>query len=187
LKESIEALLSVATDDVLTLFVVPAFGEDAVFGEQFPLELEENRARYEAREPVHYLLAERTDPPIPASGHLIWAHTEWWERQFRERGLVRLPEVERRLHAVYDPLLPYSVRAFYVFCRDPAKVTERTRALLSTPTALLRARLLSELLRSFALGHIRWRYEGVAMVRSALAEKAPPSLRRLYRRVRGRA
>jgi SAM-dependent methyltransferase len=186
LHDYIAALVSVASEDALCVFVVPAFGPDRVFGEQFPLEVEENRARYDAREPFEFLIAERTEPPIPASGHLLWAHTEWWERQFRQHGLERLPEVERRLHAVFDPFFPHSVRAFYVFCKDPGAVRERTRSLLPGPARLHRARLLPRLLADLRQRHITFSGEGRELLRKTVGSLAPTSVMSAWRTLRQR-
>ncbi len=128
LSPSIRAVVDASTDDALYFFVVPAFGEDPGFGESFPLEFEENRTEFQARVPFRRLKAEQIDPPIPASGHLIWAHTDWWEQQFQSHGLQRRPELERRLH-FFDRFLPYSVRSFYIFARMTEAATRRARAL----------------------------------------------------------
>jgi SAM-dependent methyltransferase len=138
LEAAIASAVGCASDDALFFFVVPAFGDDAVFGESFPLEFEQNRAAFEAREPFRFLLAERTSPPIPASGHLVWAHTQWWERTFAAQGLVRLPELERPFHRAFDRALPHSVRSFYLFRRATAAATARAAALERTGFAALR-------------------------------------------------
>lgn len=184
LHDYIAALASVASEDALFVFVVPAFGEDRVFGEQFPLEVEENRARFEAREPFDYLFAERTEPPIPASGHLIWAHTEWWERQFAQHGLTRLTHVEHRLHTVFDPYFPHSVRSFYVFCRNPSAVHQRTRGLLPGPANLRRALLVPRLLEDVRRGHLSLRGEGRELLRKTVGSVTPTPVKRSYRTLR---
>lgn len=186
LHDYISALVSVASDDALFVFVIPAFGPDRVFGEQFPLEVEENRARFEAREPFEFLIAERGEPPIPASGHLLWAHTEWWERQFLQHGLERLPEVERRLHPVFDPFFPHSVRSFYVFCKDRRAVERRTRLLLPGPARLHRARMLARLLEDLHQRRITFSGEGRELLRKTVLSLAPGSVERAWRRLRGR-
>lgn len=185
LHEYISAYVSVASEDALLVFVIPAFGRDRVFGEQFPLEVEENRARFDAREPFEYLFAERTEPPIPSSGHLIWAHTEWWERQFVQHGLTRLPDVERRLHGVFDPFFPHSVRSFYVFCRDPRAVEERTRNLLPGPAHLHRARLIPRMVEDIGRRRISLKGEGRELLRKTVGSFAPVPVKRAYRKLRG--
>ncbi|NMO17868.1 methyltransferase domain-containing protein [Pyxidicoccus fallax] len=184
LHEYIAAVLEVAAPDALCLFVIPAFGEDRVFGEQFPLEFEENRARFEAREPFEYLLAEHTSPAIPASGHLIWAHTEWWERQFERHGLRRLPDVERRLHEVFDPFFPHSVKAFYVLARDARAGRARAQALMTRPAQVTRARLFPRLLRDVREGHMSLKGNILPLVRQSAAGSLPPPVKQTYRQLR---
>lgn len=144
LDETIERLLLHSTDDALFVFVVPAFGNDAVFGEQFPLEFEENRDAFEGREPFRYLLADPVDEQVPAAGHLTWAHTDWWVEKFTSHGLVREPVIERRLHPVVDANVPHSIKSFYVFRR--AKPAARDRAAQLTrglPAPLISVRALA--------------------------------------------
>lgn len=120
----IQTMLSLAEDDALFFFIIPGFGPDRVFGEIFPLEFAENRAAFEARQPFPYLTAGPIDPPIPVSGHLIWAHTEWWERQFSDQGLVRCHLLEKNLHKFFDDFLHIAQRSFYIFRRQ-TKASER--------------------------------------------------------------
>jgi hypothetical protein len=126
---TITQLVAHSTDDALFLFVIPAFGADAVFGEQFPLELEENRQAFDEHIPFRHLLADGSDERVPAAGHLTWAHTEWWVRQFAQQGLVREPALERAIHRVVDPHIPHSIKSFYVFRRPTAAAQARVRSL----------------------------------------------------------
>ncbi|MCY1015351.1 class I SAM-dependent methyltransferase [Pyxidicoccus sp. MSG2] len=184
LHEYIAAVLEVASPEALCVFVIPAFGEDRVFGEQFPLEFEENRPRFDAREPFEYLLAEHTSPAIPASGHLIWAHTDWWERQFAQHGLHRLTDVERRLHEVFDPFFPHSVKAFYVLARDARAGQARAREVLARPSRVTRARLLPRLLQDVRDGQMSLQGNVLPMVRQGAVENLPPPVRQTYRQLR---
>jgi SAM-dependent methyltransferase len=129
----LEAAVSVASPDAMFYFVVPAFGADAVFGEQFPLEFEENRADFDARRPFRHLLSDAYKGGVPTLGHLIWAHTEWWQAAFERHGLVRVPDVEVQVHHFLDPLVPHSVRAFYLFTRDTPQGRARADALIARP------------------------------------------------------
>jgi SAM-dependent methyltransferase len=130
LDEHIRTILDVAKDDAFFFFVIPAFGPDRVFGEIFPLEFEENRPRYDASLPFSYLLAESVNPPIPANGHLIWAHTKWWEAQFAKQGLVRMDELERRIHSIFDEDLFYAQRSFFILRRETPAAQQRIEKLL---------------------------------------------------------
>jgi SAM-dependent methyltransferase len=147
LDEIIERMIEHSTDDALFVFVIPAFGQDAVFGEQFPLEFEENRDAFERREPFRFLLTDPVDEHVPAAGHLTWAHTDWWVDKFTAHGLVREPEIERRLHPAVDAHVPHSIKSFYIFRRaEPAararaaQLTQRLPAPLVSLRALERRR-----------------------------------------------
>jgi SAM-dependent methyltransferase len=139
LDETIAQLVAHSTDDALFLFVIPAFGDDAVFGEQFPLELEENRRAFDERVPFRCLLADGSDEHVPAAGHLTWAHTDWWVRQFTAHGLVREPALEREIHRVVDPHIPHSIKSFYVFRRPTAAAQARVQALSAAKVPALTA------------------------------------------------
>jgi len=129
----IQRAVDVSAEDALFFFVVPAFGDDRVFGEQFPLEFEENRGDFDRREPFRFLLSDADVAAVPAQGHLTWAHTEWWEQTFEGHGLVRLPEVERPFHQFLDDLVPHSIKAFYLFRRDTRAGDERAERLAARP------------------------------------------------------
>ncbi|HEX5748778.1 MAG TPA: hypothetical protein VFZ09_21230 [Archangium sp.] len=133
----------------------------------------------------HYLADERLEPPIPASGHLIWAHTEWWERQFAQHGLERLTDVERRLHAVFDLFFPHSVRSFYVFCRDPRAVQPRTCHLLPGPALMHRARLFQRMAEDIRARRITLSGEGWELLRKTASTLAPVPVKRAWRTLKG--
>lgn len=133
LDDYVERAVEVTSEDALFLFVVPAFGDDPVFGEQFPLEFEENREAFERREPFRFMVTDKVNGAVPAQGHLTWAHTDWWTSLFRSHGLVRMPAVERPFHDFLDDLLPHSVRSFYLFRRDTPAAAERARQLEGRP------------------------------------------------------
>ncbi len=137
--DTIEQLVAHSTDDAVYLFVIPAFGKDAVFGQQFPLELEENREAFEQRRPFRFLLADGSDERVPAAGHLTWAHTDWWARQFTDHGLVREIELERAIHRVVDPHIPHSIKSFYVFRRPTVAARRRVGALATARLPALAA------------------------------------------------
>jgi hypothetical protein len=94
------------------------------------LEVEENRDRFEERLPFLYLNAESIEPPIPAQGHLIWAHSQWWEKQFHHHGLVRLEELEKGMHRLFDEHLFYARKSFYLFSMDTPQARRRVQGLL---------------------------------------------------------
>jgi SAM-dependent methyltransferase len=126
----IDSVVALAQKDALFFFTIPAVGEDRVFGEIFPLELEENREKFNQRLPFDYLNAESTVPPIPANGHLIWAHSDWWQKQFESHGLIRAEELERNIHRFFDEHLFYARKSFYIFHRNSRQASRRVNCLL---------------------------------------------------------
>ena len=145
LHDYIQVVMDLAAPDALLFCVIPAFGPDPVFGEIFPLEFAENRTAFEQGRPFDYLIAEKTDPPIPSNGHLIWAPSSWWQAQFESRGLVRVPQVEANLHTYFDDHFYYSQKAFFIFRPDTPQAQSRVEGLLKKRMRQPRkARLLIE-------------------------------------------
>jgi SAM-dependent methyltransferase len=138
LHDYIESVVSLAEKDALFFFNIPAVGEDGIFGEVFPLELEENRDKFNRRLPFDYLNAESLDPAIPANGHLIWAHTEWWQKQFEDHGLIRAEELERNIHTYFDEHLFYARKSFYLFHFDTPEARRRVNRLSNNSLTLYR-------------------------------------------------
>lgn len=96
---------------------IPAFGADPVFGEVFPIYVDDWLV--EGAGEAHYRTLHCDGLGYPMNGHLIWGHTDWWVRQFEGIGLRRQPDVEAALHARYDADLAVTParRSFYVFRR----------------------------------------------------------------------
>jgi cyclopropane fatty-acyl-phospholipid synthase-like methyltransferase len=138
LHDYIDSVVALARKDSLFFFNIPAVGEDKVFGEIFPLELEENRKKFNQRVPFDYLNAESLNPAIPANGHLIWAHSEWWQKQFEQHGLVRTEELERNIHTYFDEHLFYARKSFYVFHLNTPEARYRVKKLTKKNLTLYR-------------------------------------------------
>ncbi len=138
LSDYIEAVVALAEKDALFFYTIPAFGEDRIFGEIFPLELEENRDKFNRRLPFDYLNAESIDPAIPANGHLIWAHTEWWQKQFEAHGLIRAEGLERNIHTFFDEHLFYARKCFYIFHLDSPEARNRIENLFKNRLTLFK-------------------------------------------------
>lgn len=130
LDDYIDSFVALAEQDALFFFTIPAFGEDKVFGEVFPLEFEENREKFDSRSSFDYLIIESLDPPIPVKGHLICAHSEWWQKQFERHGLVRIEALEKNIHSHFDEHLFYARKSFYVFSLDSREARRRVKRLL---------------------------------------------------------
>jgi hypothetical protein len=121
---------------------IPAFGHDPVFGEVFPVYIEEWRA--DGDRGVNYQTLHCDHLGYPLNGHLIWGRTDWWVRQFEAVGLRRQPDIEAALHGRYDGYLAQAAparRPFYVFSKDadPAAISRITAAIASHGSAVLEA------------------------------------------------
>jgi SAM-dependent methyltransferase len=138
LHETIDAIVNLARKEALFFFNIPAVGEDRVWGEVFPLELKENRENFNRRLPFDYLNAEILEPPIPANGHLIWAHTEWWQKQFEAHGLIRAEALENNIHTYFDEHLFYARKSFFIFHLDSREAHHRVRLLRGKGLTLYR-------------------------------------------------
>jgi len=179
LPRAVEQLTALATDDALLFAVIPAFGRDRSFGEQFPLEFEQNRAAFDARQPFRFLTAERTAPPIPVAGHLIWAHAEWWEAQFVAHGWRRVVALEPLLRG-FDAFLPHSVRSAFLFGRDHPAARRRVEALARAPLARQVRLSLARALAAVAAE------DPEELARRWIIPRLPAGLRRTLREVRAR-
>jgi SAM-dependent methyltransferase len=113
---------------------IPAFGDDPVFGQVFPVYVDDWLADGEGE--ANYRTLHCDELGYPMNGHLIWGHTDWWVRQFADAGLSRQPGIEAALQARYDTELRQSParRSFYVFAKDarPADVARIEAAITAT-------------------------------------------------------
>lgn len=97
---------------------IPAFGEDAVFGEVFKVyikEWEEDIQKGRLFQTVHV-----DNYGYPWNGHIIGADSNWWVRQFESAGFKREMEIERALHKKYDEAMDkisIARKSYYVFSR----------------------------------------------------------------------
>jgi cyclopropane fatty-acyl-phospholipid synthase-like methyltransferase len=138
LPDYIDSFVALAEKDALFFFTIPAYGEDRVFGELFPLEFEENREKFKARTPFDYLIVESMEPAIPVKGHLICAHTQWWQKQFERHGLVRAEELERNIHAYFDEHFFYARKSLYIFYLNSPEAQQRVSRLLKNGLTLFK-------------------------------------------------
>lgn len=119
---------------------LPAFGDDPEFGTVFPLDLVDWDA--EAASGELFSLLPVDDDGYPYHGHLVWADSGWWVRQWEGAGMRREPAVERALHRRYDEYMRRSSparRSFYVFSRDadPTRVDGLAERIGRTGSAIL--------------------------------------------------
>lgn len=138
LHDYINSITALAEKDTIFFFSIPAFGNDRVFGELFPLEFEENRKKFNKRLPFNYLIVESREPLIPVKGHLICAHSDWWEKQFEQHGLIRSEVLEGNIHTCFDDHLYYARKSFYVFHLDTPQARRRIDRLLRNSLTLFK-------------------------------------------------
>jgi SAM-dependent methyltransferase len=144
----IAALVDLVRDGGHVVVNVPAFGDDEVFGEVFPMFLAPWRDDAAAGTPFRHLQVD--EDGYPMHGHLVWATTDWWVARFERAGLRRLPAVERALLGTYgehfDRATP-ARRSLYVFGKG---VTDPETAALAASVAARRSALLEDLARQLA-------------------------------------
>jgi SAM-dependent methyltransferase len=100
---------------------LPAFGDDPVFGLAFPLYLRDWYQDVFLGQNFRLLHADGRGYPL--NGHLVWADSRWWVRQFERAGLRRVEAIERAVHERYDRFFDgYAParKAFYVFAGGAA-------------------------------------------------------------------
>lgn len=119
---------------------IPAFGPDEVFGTVFPVYIGAWAADSDRGE--HFRTLHTDELGYPMNGHLIWAMSEWWVRQFEAVGLRREAGIEAALHARYDDYLSEVAPArvsFYVFSKQavPEESGRIEAAIRATPSAVL--------------------------------------------------
>jgi SAM-dependent methyltransferase len=91
----VEKLLSLIAEDGYIYLNAPMWGKDHVFGVFEEPYLEEwltvGGQSYWRHWPCD-------DKGWPIHGHLVWASAHWWERKFRDYGLVRDTVIEQVIH-----------------------------------------------------------------------------------------
>ncbi|HEY7141356.1 MAG TPA: methyltransferase domain-containing protein [Methylomirabilota bacterium] len=119
---------------------LPAFGDDPVFGQIFPLYLREWHG--DIAQDRSFRLLHTDGKGYPLNGHLIWADSRWWVTQFERHGLRRVEAVERAVHERYDHFFDgYATarKAFYVFAKNGRPESDQAviYRLRSEPSAVL--------------------------------------------------
>jgi 2-polyprenyl-3-methyl-5-hydroxy-6-metoxy-1,4-benzoquinol methylase len=98
---------------------IPAYGEDAVFGEIF-------RINYRAWEDDVaqgrcFRAIPVDDYGYPKNGHIICADTGFWVNRFEDRGFKREFELEKALHEKYDGAMErvsVARKSYYLFSKN---------------------------------------------------------------------
>jgi len=91
----IERIASLVDQDGYVYLNSPMWGQDHTFGVFEEPYLEEWRCVGDASYWRHWPC---NDKGWPLHGHLVWASPTWWERKFRDYGLIRDPAIERAIH-----------------------------------------------------------------------------------------
>ena len=91
----IEKLLTLMDGDGYIYLNAPMWGKDRVFGVFEEPYLEEWLTVGDRSYWRHWPC---DDKGWPIHGHLVWASADWWERKFREHGLVRDTAIEQAIH-----------------------------------------------------------------------------------------
>jgi SAM-dependent methyltransferase len=127
LNEYIERILPMVEDDGYVYLNSPMWGKDRIFGvfEQPYLQewLDVGDASYWRHWPCD-------DNGWPAHGHLVWASPDWWERKFRDYGLVRDTAIEQAIHRKLASYFKRAVgrRCLFVLRRPGNRRTSATIA-----------------------------------------------------------
>jgi len=95
LDHHIEKLLSLIDEDGYIYLNAPMWGKDHVFGVFEEPYLDEWLAVGDQSYWRHWPC---DDKGWPVHGHLLWASSDWWERKFRDYGLVRDTAIEQVIH-----------------------------------------------------------------------------------------
>lgn len=127
LNEYIERILPMVEDDGYIYLNSPMWGKDRIFGvfeEPYLQEwLDVGDASYWRHWPCD-------DNGWPAHGHLVWASADWWERKFRDYGLVRDTAIEQAIHRKLSGYFKHAVgrRCLFVLRRPGNRRTSATIA-----------------------------------------------------------
>lgn len=134
LAEYIEEISRLTRDGGYLFANIPAYGDDPVFGEIFPVAYNEWDDDIAAGRCFRAIPVDSYGYPI--NGHLIGATSGWWTGQFERHGFQREVELERALHEKYDAAMDKvspARRSYYVFSKsgDPSRTAGVIREVLS--------------------------------------------------------
>jgi len=104
---------------------IPAFGTDPIFGEIFPVYIQEWEEDIQKNQCFRTIHVDESGYPI--NGHIIGGDSPWWVQQFERAGFEREKEIERDLHTRFDTTMEkihVARKAYYVFSknRSPEKI-----------------------------------------------------------------
>lgn len=108
---------------------IPAFGKDPVYGEIFPLYLDDWKEDVTAERCFRTIHVDGQGYPL--HGHIIGGDYAWWVLQFTRAGFCREQEIEKALHRQYDAAIDrvsVARKAFFVFSKNAE--TKKTASIL---------------------------------------------------------
>jgi hypothetical protein len=134
LDQYIEKLLSLVDTDGYIYLNTPMWGKDQVFGVFEKPYLEEWLTIGDTSYWRHWPC---DDKGWPIHGHLIWASPNWWERKFRDYGLIRDTAIEQDIHQSLAGFFEQAVgrRCLFVL-RRPGNRRSSTQIAAAVRTAL---------------------------------------------------
>jgi SAM-dependent methyltransferase len=124
LKQYIQKIYSLLSENGFLFCNIPAFGKDEVFGEIFPIYIKD--WEQDLKENHLFRIIHTDDYGYPKNGHIISAGTQWWGKQFEEQGFHRWKQREKALHTQYDKdmnQISIARKSYYLFSKRPEKKT----------------------------------------------------------------
>ena len=122
LKQYIQKIYSLLSENGFLFCNIPAFGNDEVFGEIFPVYIKD--WEQDIKENQLFQTVHTDDYGYPKNGHIIGAGTQWWVKQFEEQGFHRQKKREKTLHNQYDKdmdQVSIARKSYYLFLKNPEK------------------------------------------------------------------
>ena len=119
LRKYLKKSYSLLNDNGYMIINIPAYGDDIVFGEIFPIHLEKWKKDKDKNDIFHYIPVDNYG--WPENGHLTLATSDWWVNIFEESGLKREIEIENVIHKIYDGYWTENTpgrKSIYVFSKS---------------------------------------------------------------------
>ena len=142
----VERIGSLVDQDGYVYLNAPMWGQDRIFGVFEEPYLEEWRSVGDASYWRHWPC---DDKGWPLHGHLVWASPTWWERKFRDYGLVRDTAIERAIHRDLATFFEQAIgrRCLFVL-RRPGNRRSSAKAAAAVHVALAKRQRVARLLRA---------------------------------------
>ncbi|MEH2001636.1 MAG: DUF4214 domain-containing protein [Nostoc sp.] len=119
LDDYIAKIAKLLSDDGYLFCNIPAFDEDSIFGLIFPIYIQGWQEDIIQGRNFSKLHVDKDGYPM--HGHIIWADTQWWVKQFEKHNFYRQVEIEKVLHEKYDNSMnkiSIARKSYYVFSKN---------------------------------------------------------------------